>query len=98
MAEIKKLCVLPEGKPAWITQDESDRLWELYNAVDFPDEGDIDNLLEEGYAKLYAYLVYVCKLDKLPVSRKSIHYNAFEMFRRGVKDDNTILITKKENS
>jgi len=61
-------------------------LQKLYDNVDFPD-GDADRLLDEGYAKLYAYLIYACGLVQLPVSRKAIHYNTFEMFRRGYKED-----------
>ena len=75
-----KLNAVPEGKEAWLSYENYLELERLFEAVDLPGQGDLD----DNYAALYDFLVRVAGLE-LPRSQAAIHANAFTLLRRGYK-------------
>lgn len=75
-----KLNVVPEGKEAWLSYENYQELERLFEAVDVPGPGELD----DSYLALYDFLVRTAGLT-LPRDKASIHFNAFTLLRRGYK-------------
>jgi hypothetical protein len=78
---IKKLNVVPEGKPPWLSYSKYREFRKLFSAVDPPTKGET---VRPGYANLHDFLVRVAKLN-VPLNEQSIHVNAWVLSSRGYK-------------
>jgi hypothetical protein len=80
--ELLQKNVLPEGKEAWLSYDNYLKLKHLFETVPLPS---VANTLAEGqYLDLHHFLTDVAGLE-LPLDEVSIHFNAFNLLRRGYK-------------
>jgi hypothetical protein len=84
---ILQLNVVPEGKEAWLSYDQYLELNRLFDRVS-PFETEVNG---EAF-RLYDFLTTTAKLN-VPITVKSIHFNAFVLIRRGYKVEE---ITEKE--
>lgn len=64
---------IPEGKPAWLSYDQYQRLKKLFEAASPAD-----------FAALHHFLVKVVKVY-LPKDYEVVHFNGFVLIRRGYK-------------
>ena len=72
---------IPEGKPPWLNYKAFRKLQQLFERLDPPDE-EMDELGEEDYYRLHAFLVEVAGLS-IPETQVAVHVNAFVLIRRG---------------
>lgn len=85
-AIVDRLCVVPDGKLAWLSYKQYRRLQKLFDAVDIPTT---DPTLDSSYATLHYFLSVEAGLD-IPPTQSHIHYNAFALMRRGyIKEELT---------